>query len=192
MVREFNIVPENEILDKYGYKEIYNSALMQIVNRRITKFKKGDLGLEDFTIKGSIPFLKALKDRGAKLYLVSGTDESDVRCEAEVLGYSELFNGGIYGALNEEGISTKKKVIQRIIKDNRLSGYKLAAVGDGPVELREAIKVNGIAIGIASDEIRRHGLNTMKRGRLIKAGAQIVMPDFSNLGLLYKLFGCSS
>jgi len=192
MVKEFDVVPGDQILDKFGYKEIYNASLMSMVNKRIAKFTKGDLGLEDFTLKGSIPFLKALNRKGVKLYLVSGTDEMDVLKEAEVLGYSSLFTGGIYGALNESKISTKKKVIQRIIKENNLIGGKVAAIGDGPVEIREAIKVNGIAVGVASDEIRRHGLNHMKRARLIKAGAHIIIPDFSDRDSLWNLFGCTN
>ena len=37
---------------------------------------------------------------------------------------------------------------------------------------------------LASDEIRRHGLNQEKRTRLIKAGAQLIIPDFSQGRLL--------
>ena len=33
-------------------------------------------------------------------------------------------------------------------------------------------------MGIASDEVRRRGLNLAKRERLIKAGADIIVPDF--------------
>ena len=59
--------------------------------------------------------------------------------------------------------------------------------GDGPVEMRECRKHNGIAVGIASDEIRRHGLDLEKRTRLVKAGAHIVVPDFSQFGKLTTL-----
>jgi phosphoglycolate phosphatase-like HAD superfamily hydrolase len=125
-----------------------------------------------------------------KLYLASGTDDADVKNEAEVLGYADLFDGGIYGALGDSNKYSKKMVIRRIIHENKLDGNQMAAIGDGPVELRESLKCQGIAIGIASDEIRRYGLNYEKRTRLIKAGAQIVMPDFSNTSYLLKMFGC--
>jgi len=36
-----------------------------------------------------------------------------------------------------------------------------------------------LAVGIASDEVRRHGLNPEKRVRLVRAGAHIIIPDFS-------------
>jgi hypothetical protein len=51
--------------------------------------------------------------------------------------------------------------------------------GDGPVEIRETRKRNGITVGVASNELRRFGLNEKKRTRLIKAGADYVIPDFS-------------
>jgi hypothetical protein len=56
--------------------------------------------------------------------------------------------------------------------------------------MRECRKRGGIAVGIASDEVRRYGLNPEKRTRLIKAGAQVVVPDFSRWhDLLDLLFG---
>jgi phosphoglycolate phosphatase-like HAD superfamily hydrolase len=38
-----------------------------------------------------LEFLKALKQRGIKLYLASGTDRQDVVAESEALGYADLF-----------------------------------------------------------------------------------------------------
>ena len=63
----------------------------------------------------------------------------------------------------------------------------MACFGDGPVEMRECRKHDGIAIGIASDELQRHGLGMKKRTRLIKAGAHIIVPDFSQADLLLEL-----
>ncbi len=81
----------------------------------------------------------------------------------------------------------KKMVIEKILLDNKLSGEHLGCIGDGPVELRLCKKVGGRAIGIASDEVRRYGLNTVKRTRLIKAGADIILPDYSQRHQLLKL-----
>ena len=77
-------------------------------------------------------------------------------------------------------------VIEGIMQENNLQGPELAVFGDGPVEMRECRKRGGIAVGIASDEIRRHGLNIEKRTRLIKAGAHIIVPDFSQHDKLIK------
>lgn len=191
MVDEFNFVPKEKILDKFGYKKIYNDALMKVISLRLEKLKTGELTVEDCTVKGSVDFLRALKERDITLYLASGTDIEDVIHEAEILGYADLFKGGIQGSVGDISKYSKKMVIEKIIKENNLTGNELAVLGDGPVEIKECIKSNGIAIGIASDEVRRYGLNPEKRTRLIRSGAQILIPDFSQtnrlLELLFKL-----
>ena len=187
MVDEFNIVPKEEILDKFGYKKIYIDALMEIVSRKLEKLGTGQLNNDDFTLKGSTGFLKALKEKGVKLYLASGTDKADVINEAQILGYAGLFDGGIYGSENDIKKYSKKMIINKIIKENNLKGNELVVFGDGPVEIKECIKSDGIAIGVASDEIRRFGLNQEKRTRLIKSGARIIIPDFSQTDKLLDL-----
>jgi rfaE bifunctional protein kinase chain/domain len=190
MVREFGFVPRDKVLDRFGYKRIYNDALMEMVGERIERLRRGQLNTRDFTIKGSIEFVKALRERGVTLYLASGTDHADVVAESGALGYADLFNGGIYGAVGDITNCSKKMVIDRIMSENRLRGAELVVFGDGPVELRESRKRDGLAIGIASDEVRRHSLNPDKRARLIKAGAHLIVPDFSQpRGLLKLLFG---
>jgi rfaE bifunctional protein kinase chain/domain len=186
MVKEFGLVPGNEIRDKFGYKEIYNDALMELVNKRIEKFKRGELDINDYTIKGVLQFLEALRNKGIKLYLASGTDCDDVVAESKALGYAELFDGGIYGSVGDIAKYSKKMVIEKIMTENNLQGPELAVFGDGPVEIRECRKRDGIAVGIATDEIRRHGLNPEKRTRLVKAGAHIIVPDFSQHDKLLK------
>lgn len=189
MVKEFNLIPENLIMDKFSYKKIYNAALLKIVNSRIGKIESLELNTGDFTIRGVAGFLQRLKDRGITLYLASGTDKEDVVNEAEKLGYAHLFNGGIYGSLDDIKNSSKKMVFEKIMERNNLQGSELAVFGDGPVEISECRKNGGVAIGVASDEIRGFGLNINKRERLIKAGAHMIIPDFTQyLKLLDLLF----
>jgi bifunctional ADP-heptose synthase (sugar kinase/adenylyltransferase)/phosphoglycolate phosphatase-like HAD superfamily hydrolase len=190
IVREFGLVPPEKVLDRFGYKKLYNDALMEMVTERIAKLQCGQLDVSDFTVKGSVAFAQALRQRGVTLYLASGTDHADVVAESKALGYADLFNGGIYGATGDIDNCSKKMVLDRIMAENDLSGPELAVFGDGPVELRECRKRDGIAIGMASDEIRRHGLNVQKRARLVKAGAHLIVPDFSRASeLLGLLFG---
>jgi len=190
MVRDFGFVGENEILDAHGYKKIYLEALMETVNRRIEKLTREELDVNDFTIKGAVSFLKMLREKGVTLYLASGTDDADVRNEAQALGYAALFDGGIYGATEDIDHDAKRQVIERILSAQSLSGASLVCFGDGPVELREAKKRGGLAVGLASDEVRRYGLNPEKRARLICAGADFIIPDFSQpRELLECLFG---
>jgi phosphoglycolate phosphatase-like HAD superfamily hydrolase len=187
IINEFNFVPKHQVLDKFGYKEIFNVALMEMVNKRIQKLNRKELDIQDFALKGAIEFLKYLSQKGITLYLASGTDNDDVITEAKAMGYAHLFNGGIYGAIGDITKFSKKMVMEKIINDNNLSGTELITFGDGPVEMRECRKVGGIAVGIASDEIRRHGLSIEKRTRLIKAGAHIVIPDLSQREILSEL-----
>ncbi|MBN1362862.1 MAG: hypothetical protein JW993_19850 [Sedimentisphaerales bacterium] len=187
MVREFGLVPADKVLDGRGYKRLYNDALMIVVNERLARFERGQLDVTDLTIKGALDFLTALRQRGVRLYLASGTDVEDVVSEARKLGWADLFDGGVYGATGDVTKCSKRTVIESICNDNRLRGPELVVFGDGPVELREARRHGGIAIGVASDEIRRYGLNPGKRTRLIKAGAQAIIPDFSRWHDLLRL-----
>ncbi|MBN1987277.1 MAG: HAD family hydrolase [Prolixibacteraceae bacterium] len=188
LVKEFDLVPENEILDEFGYKEIYNNELLKMVRVREAKLSRNELSLEDVTLKNAVKLLEVLHKAGVTLYLASGTDEEDVKNEARILGYDHLFKGGIYGAVGDVNKEAKKMVLDRILNDigNSNTG-QVAAFGDGPVEIRETRKRGGITIGIASNEVKRHSLNESKRSRLIKAGADIIVPDFSQLTKLLQL-----
>ena len=145
---------------------------------------KGELEVRDLTIRGAVAMLELLSKRGVTLYLASGTDRDDVIAEAEALGYADLFEGRIYGALGDVSKYSKRIVVEGILQQHRLAGSELACFGDGPVELREVRKRGGLAIGVASDEVRRYGLDHRKRSRLIKAGADAIVPDFSQASIL--------
>jgi rfaE bifunctional protein kinase chain/domain len=188
LVKEFGLVPSEQILDEFGYKEIYNEELLRMVKVREVKLSRGELSLEDFTLKNAVLLLEKLYKAGVKLYLASGTDEEDVKNEARILGYDYLFEGGIYGAVGDVTKEVKKIVLDRILDTIGDSGNgQVATFGDGPVEIRETRKRGGLTIGIASNELKRHSLNESKRSRLIKAGADIIIPDFSQLPKLLQL-----
>jgi phosphoglycolate phosphatase-like HAD superfamily hydrolase len=188
IIREFGCVPEDKMLDEFGYKEIYNRELILMVKEREGKLKRAELTVEDYTMKNALPFLKKLHDTGIKLYLASGTDVEDVQKEAAVLGYDSLFEGRIYGAVGDINKEAKKIVLDSILDMiGKSENGQIATFGDGPVEIRETRKRGGITIGIASNEIDRFGINKVKRTRLIKAGADIVVPDFSQSADLLNL-----
>lgn len=180
LIREFGFVPEEEMLDESGYKKIYNEELLLMVRKREEKLTRGELAVEDLTIKNAIPFLKILHEKGIRLYLTSGTDEEDVKREAKVIGHDYLFDGRIYGAVGDIKKEAKKMVLMKILESiGETEAGQIVTFGDGPVEIRETRKRGGITVGIASNELRRYGLNPAKRTRLIKAGADIIIPDFS-------------
>jgi len=187
LVQEFGLVPKDQILPAVKYKGIFNEELMALVNLRLAKLDAGELNINDFTLKGAVPFLRALQGAGVRLYLASGTDEEDVKREAEHLGYADVFNGGIYGSIGEVTKDAKKIVVERILNDVEGAFAQLIAFGDGPVEMREAKRRGAVGIGVASDEMRRFGLNLEKRRRLIRAGADVLVPDFSQWQKLWAL-----
>jgi len=188
LIKEFGCVPAEEILDEFGYKQIYNDELLKMVKEREQKYKRGELSLHDLTMKNVIPFLQKLHNSGIKLYLASGTDVEDVASEARVLGYDHLFGGRIYGAVGDVSKEAKKIVLDRILDTIGASASaKVVTFGDGPVEIRETKKRGGMTVGVASNELRRYGLNESKRTRLIKAGADVVIPDFSQISQLLGL-----
>ncbi|NQU40225.1 MAG: carbohydrate kinase [Lentisphaerae bacterium] len=190
MVREFGCVPYDEILRSEDYKKVYNDALMEQVNLRLVKLQRHELGIEDFTIKNAVALLHVLHRNGVKLYLASGTDEADVHAEAEALGYADLFGGGIYGAVGDITREAKRDVLDRILQSvGSDAAATLVTFGDGPVEMRETRRSGGFCVGVASDEVRRYGGCPTKRARLIRAGADVIVPDFSQLPALLPLFG---
>ncbi|HUX12091.1 MAG TPA: PfkB family carbohydrate kinase [Spirochaetia bacterium] len=188
LVRERGFVPKEKILDAAGYKRRYLERLNLLVADRIAKLENGQLSPSDFTIKGAVGFLTGLRERGLRLYLASGTDEADARREAHLLGYGELFDGGIYGAKGDVRVEPKRVVLETILDEiGSQNGARIVTFGDGPVEIRETWKRDGIGIGIASNEVRRFGLNLTKRTRLVLAGAAVIVPDFSQADVLEAL-----
>ncbi len=187
LVRQCGFVPESQILDAHGYKHIYNVELLKTVKMRVEKLQKGELHSADFQIKNAVQLLEELYRSGVKLYLASGTDEADVISEAESMGYAHLFEGRIFGAVGDINVEAKKIVLERIIRQHDLSGHQFATFGDGPVELRETQRRGGLCIGVASDELRRFGLNLSKRSRLIRAGANLIVPDYTQLSTLLQV-----
>jgi rfaE bifunctional protein kinase chain/domain len=188
LIREFGCVPPEMILDEFGYKEIYNRELLRMVRDREQKLQKGELGVEDMTLKNAVHFLHLLHEAGIQLYLASGTDIQDVKEEARILGYDHLFGDRIFGAIGNVNVEAKKVVLHRILNSIGEMGFdSVVTFGDGPVEIRETRKRGGITVGIASNELKRFGLNERKRSRLIRAGADIIVPDFSQHRSLLNL-----
>ena len=188
-VREFGFVPDSALLDEHGYKAIYQQAILRVVRVRREQLARGELAPEDCQIKGARRFLEALRAAGIRLYLASGTDEADAADEARALGWAELFTGGIFGSVGDLRLEAKRDLLARILRATGAAGDEIVVFGDGPVEMREARRRGAFAVGIASDEVRRYGLDLRKRARLIRAGADRVVPDFTQGGALLEHLG---
>ena len=161
-----------------AYKDEYNRRLLPVVEDRIAGLTAGTLSAEPLRVLKSLEFLQSLREIGIHCYLASGTDVEFVKNEASLLGVAPYFDGGIFGALREYKKFSKAMVIQKILTDFELSGSELLIIGDGYVEIENAKAVGAIAVGVASVEDNRYNMNADKRERLIRAGADMIIPDF--------------
>lgn len=193
MVRRYGYVPESEIRSAAEYKKIYNAALNRAVDAKYARIASGINDPSDFTMKGSLEFIKDLGQAGIKVFLASGTDLVDVRKETDAFGTTGLFTGGVFGSVGDISSDPKKAVMRDIIRSISDAGscgsMRAVVFGDGPVEIREGKKNGFLAIGVLSDEDRRFGLNLRKRERLVLAGADILIPDFSWAHVLKNYLG---
>ncbi len=164
--------------DPLVYKHRYHHLLMERIQGRVEALLRGTAAAEDWTVPGSHLLLAELKRRGLTLYLASGTDVTFVRQEAELLGLTPFFGDHIYGALDDYHNFSKKKIIDRILEEHNLRGDELLGFGDGFVEIEEVKGVGGVAVAVASDEVNRSGVHAWKRERLVRAGADIVIPEY--------------
>jgi len=171
------------------YKEMYHDLLWQAVGERVGAVESGEIPAEEMTVPGSLPLLERLRDAGIALYMASGTDLHYVKREAQLLGVAEFFGEHIYGALDDFKQFSKAQTIRSLVEEQGFSGGELIGFGDGFVEIEELAKVGGLAIGVASNEDTRRGVNQWKRERLIKAGADVIVADYRNLDDLCRAVG---
>ncbi len=176
-------------LEPLAYKHRYHDRLMGRIRGRLADLEQGRAPARAWVVPGSHELLEGLRRRGVTLYLASGTDLKYVRHEAELLGVAEFFGGHVYGAVDDYKSFSKQMVIERILRDNGLGGNELLGFGDGFVEIEEVKRVGGVAVAVASDEVRRAGVNEWKRNRLVRAGADVVVPEYrGHEALLRYLF----
>lgn len=171
--------------DPLVYKQHYHNLLMERIKNRIKGLQDGSIKPAEMTVHGSLQALEDIFQAGIKCFLASGTDKKYVFNEADLLGITGYFEG-IYGALDDYQNFSKRLVIQKIIQENHLRGPELIAFGDGFVEIEDTKDVGGIAIGLATNESERNGIDHWKRNRLIASGADIIMPDFIEFRSLWQ------
>ena len=132
---------------------------MARIGGRIAALEEGRATPPDWTVPGTHELLDNLRRRGLKLYLASGTDVAFVKKEAALLGLQEFFGAHIYGALDDYQNFSKKMIVERILRENDLHGEELLGFGDGFVEIEEIKRAGGVAVAVASDEVKRSGIN---------------------------------
>lgn len=179
-IRELGGAP----LDPQAYKDEYHRRLLERIDGRLRGLESGEIDPETLTVPGTYDLLDMLLRHGITPYLASGTDEVYVLKEADLLKVTSYFGKHIYGAQRAYHTFSKKMVIDRIIRENRLAGDELLGFGDGYVEIENVREAGGCAVGVASNEAARQGIDEWKRERLIRAGANYIIPDYRDIGSL--------
>jgi phosphoglycolate phosphatase-like HAD superfamily hydrolase len=178
--------------DPLWYKHEYLRRLDERIRLRIEAIRNGTRQRDHFLVHGARALLESLRDRGLALYLASGTDETFVKQEADLLDVTRYFGDHIYGALDDYKSFSKKMVIERILRENQIAGAHLLAFGDGFVEIQNTKEAGGLAVAVASDEAHNGSgrVDEWKRERLLGVGADIVIPDYRDAApLLRRIFG---
>jgi phosphoglycolate phosphatase-like HAD superfamily hydrolase len=168
------------------YKREYLRRLDEKIRSRVEDLRNGRRQPDALLVHGARALLEKLTTMGLTLYLASGTDEPFVKAEAELLDVARYFGAHIYGALDDYQNFSKKMVIGRILRENHISGEQLLAFGDGYVEIENTKEVGGLAVAVASDEAHNGSgrMDEWKRQRLLGVGADVVIPDFRDAGVL--------
>ena len=177
---------DEEVLKRGGehrepivYKNEYLRRLAEKIADRKAALASGELPPEAWQVPGCADFIRKLQDRGVRCYLASGTDEEDVFYEAKLLDLDKAFEGGIHGAHADMTECSKELVIRDMLEREKIKPNELVSFGDGYVEVQLVSELGGLAIGAATDEEKRCGINQWKRNRLISAGAHAIIPDFT-------------
>ncbi|MFP4249816.1 MAG: HAD family hydrolase [Armatimonadota bacterium] len=157
------------------YKAEYLDDLARVVEHRREALRSGADAPEEHTVPGALEAIDWLSERGVVLHIASGTDRGAVCIEAELLGVTDRF-ASIHGAMPDADAFSKAAVVEALA--DIAPGPELVSFGDGVVEMRHSAEVGAIAVGVASDEERREGVDDWKRERLVDAGADVIVPDF--------------
>jgi phosphoglycolate phosphatase len=165
-------------LEPAAYKQMYLDRLWQKIESRVEALRKGQADPQQYLVPGSLDLLDRLKARGLKMYLASGTDEIYMKEEARLLGVTQYFDGGVYGALDDYKSFSKAILIQRILSTAEFQGNQFLGFGDGYVEIEEVKNVGGVAVGVASEEPACSRVDQWKRERLIGVGADYIVPNY--------------
>jgi phosphoglycolate phosphatase-like HAD superfamily hydrolase len=167
-------------LEPLEYKHIYLDRLNERIKDRIEALEQERTAPEEMMVPGARRLIEALKERGLKLYLASGTDEQYMKREAALLRVDQYFDGGLYGAQDDYKSFSKKILIARIIERSEFQGPEFLGFGDGFVEIENVKEVGGVAVGVATDEPLCIQVDPVKRKRLASVGADWIVPHYNS------------
>jgi phosphoglycolate phosphatase-like HAD superfamily hydrolase len=147
--------------------------------------RAGSLASDAVMVPGARALLEDLRKAGVRTFLASGTAHEVVVKEVQLLGIAEYFEG-IYGSA--PGLLGKRDLLARLVSEG-LMPEEIVTFGDGRVEIEAARAIGGIAVGVATDEPHCVEVDPKKRGWLRDAGADFIIPNYLEEGLLAAVAG---
>ena len=158
----------------------YQRRLDSVIRDRTQMLLRGEAERDEFIIHGVRPFLERLRERGLRLIILSGSAEHRVKEEAALLDLAGYFGPHIYGSTADLAQSSKRAVLDRLLRQEEIMGEHLLCLGDGPVEIRLAKELGGLAVALASDEDHNGSgrVYPHKAPQLREAGADVLIPDY--------------
>lgn len=177
------------------YQREYAARLGHVVQQRIESVTSGRAPAASMQPPGALGCLLAFRDCGLVLHVVSGTEVHYVRREVEALGLCAFFQDRVHGPSGpDDRAYTKRGVMEQILAAGNLPGTALVALGDGHVEIEQAKALGGTAVAVATDEdpFGSGRIDPAKRTRLGGVGADIIIPDYSDLRGLLEALGLTS
>jgi phosphoglycolate phosphatase len=165
-------------LDPAVYKQQFLEELREESDRRLNDLRDGKHPPDVHMVPGTRAVLEDLRQRGLRLYLVSGTDDSLVQEEALLFDIARYFDGGVYGSPGDDSNFSKRGLIEQVVTKGEASGPDMISFGDGHVELEAVKDFDGVAVGLATLEPDCLRIDEWKRERLIASGADYIVPNF--------------
>jgi len=162
------------------YKVEFLNRLAGRRTERLEAVRQGVISPDDLLIPGARAFLVQLQQMRLPAYLASGSAHSDISDECRLLGIEEFFTG-IYGSA--PGILNKSELLRFVI-DSGVPADSILTFGDGRTEIELTHRIGGRTVGVASDEPACIEVDQKKRRWLIDAGADCIIPNYLEPGLM--------
>lgn len=170
------------------YKKMYLERLWLKIRDRIEALRSGRAKPEEYMVPGARALLETLRRQGMRMYLASGTDDANVKEEADLLDVARYFEGRIFGAQEDLKSFSKAMLVQQILaKTGGVQADQLLVFGDGFVEIEEVKRKGGTAVGVATAEPDCADIDEWKRRRLIHAGADFIIPHYRDLDAILSV-----
>jgi phosphoglycolate phosphatase-like HAD superfamily hydrolase len=168
------------------YKTEFFALLAPVQAERLQAVREGQKPASSLLVPGTVAFLEALRARGVRLYLASGTKHDDIVAESELLGIAQYFDD-IHGSAPDR--LPKRELLESIVASG-VPRDEVITFGDGRVEIEASKAVGGIAVGVASDEEASClTVDPKKRGWLMEAGADYIVANYLDPDVLRIVTG---